>query len=59
MSSEKDLRIWDVEKKSTLTGNEKFPIDSGNNTAETTDLNDLSEFVADTATIQEVDALFD
>ena len=52
-------KIWDVGKKSSLTGSEKLPIDMGDGQNYTTDINDIGDYVADTATTAEIDGLFE
>ena len=54
-----DKKIWSVDKKETLTGEEKLPIDDGTNTDFTTDINDIKTFMGvEPMTNAEVDALF-
>ena len=54
-----DKKIWSVDKKETLTGEEKLPIDDGTNTDFTTDINDIKTFMGvEPMTDAEVDALF-
>ena len=46
-----DQRIYDIQKKPLLDGNEKLPIDDGTEAAITTDINDIKKFTSNAVDI--------